>query len=112
MTHILIVVGLAASLAVLVRLRLIQVDLFLAWFAAIVVLGFASTQPAFVNWLGEKLGILYPPIAVVFLAVFLLVGIVVALTVSLTRIRERQLAIARHLAARELDEQERSQRLP
>ncbi len=108
MAHLTIIVSLAAALAALVRFRLIQVDLFLPWFAGIVVLGFASTQPTFVNWLGQKLGILYPPIAVVFLVVFLLVGIVVALTVSLTRIRARQLDIVRYLAAQELDAQERA----
>lgn len=110
MTHLLIVVALAAALLVLVRTRLIQVDLLLPWFLAIVVLGFASTQPAFVNWLGAQLGILYPPIAILFLVIFLLVGILVVLSAALTRLRARQLAIVRHLAAMELAAQERGNR--
>ena len=112
MTHFLIVLALAVLLVTLVRLRLIQVDLFFPWFVAVVVLGLASSQPAFVNWLGAKLGILYPPIAVVFLVIFLLVGVIVTLTISVTRLRGRQAAMARRIAALELDWQERSPDAP
>lgn len=108
MIHLLIVLSLAALLIVLLRARLVQVDLFFPWFVSVVVLGLASTQPAFVNWLGAQLGILYPPIAVVFLVIFLLIGVVVTLTVSVTRLRMRQAAMARHIAAIELSAQERS----
>ena len=106
--HIAIVVALAVALLALVRARLIQVDLFFPWFVGVVMLGFAATQPAFVDWLGARLGILYPPIAVLFLAVFLLVGILVTLTVFVTRLRSRQAALIRQIAAMELDAQERS----
>jgi hypothetical protein len=106
MIHFLIVASLAAALLALVRAKLIQVDLFFPWFVAIVVLGFASTSPGFVNWLGPGLGILYPPIAIVFLVIFLLVGILVTLTISLTRIRARQAAMMQHIAALELGLQE------
>lgn len=108
--HTLIVAGLAVALFAMVRARLIQVDLFFPWFAALVALGFAATQPAFVNWLGSKLGILYAPIAVVFLVIFLLTGILVALTVSVTRLRRRQIAIVNELARLRLDEQEKGGR--
>lgn len=104
--HLLIVITLAVALVALLRGRWIQVDLFLLWFVALLVLGFAATQPVFVNWLGSKLGILYAPIAVIFLVMFLLVGILVTLTVFVTRLRSRQAAIVLYLAARELDSQE------
>lgn len=106
MIHLLIVASLAAALMALVRAKLIQVDLFFPWFVAVVVLGFASTSPGFVNWLGSRLGILYPPIAIVFLVIFLLVGILVTQTISLTRLRARQAAMVQHLAALELGLQE------
>ena len=106
MTHLLIVGMLTIGLLLLVRARLIQVDLLLPWFVALVVLGFASTQPTFVNWLGTKLGILYPPIAVIFLVIFLLVGIVVVLSVAISHLRARQLAMVRQIAAMELAAQE------
>lgn len=104
--HVIVILALASGLLALVRARLIQVDLFFPWFVAVVVLGFAATQPGFVNWLGAQLGILYPPIAVVFLSIFLLVGVVVTLTIFVTRLRERQVAIIQHLALSELGIQE------
>ena len=112
-THILIIVAMAVALFAMVRARLIQVDLFFPWFVALLVLGFASTQPAFVNWAGSKLGILYAPIAVVFLVIFLVTGVVIALTVSVTRLRSRQIAIVNELARLRLDgEEQRLRREP
>jgi len=107
MTHLLIIAALAVALAALVRMKLIQVDLFFPWFFGILILGLVSTNPDFVNWLGPQLGILYPPIAVVFLVIFLLVGILITMTVALTRLRARQTEMARHIAGLELDLQER-----
>ena len=107
MTHFLIIGALAVALAFLVRAKLIQVDLFFPWFAGVLILGLASTNPGFVNWLGPRLGILYPPIAVIFLVIFLLVGILITVTISLTRLRARQAEMARHIASLELDLQER-----
>lgn len=107
MTHFLIIAALAVALAVLVRAKLIQVDLFFPWFVGVLILGFASTNPDFVNWLGPRLGIVNEPIAVVFLVIFLLVGILITLTISVTRLRARQAAMVQQLAALELDLQER-----
>ena len=106
LTHIMIIAALALGLMFLVRVKLIQVDLFFPWFVGLIVLGVASTIPDFVNWLGPRLGILYPPIAVVFLVIFLLVGVLVTLTISVTRLRARQAAIVRRLAELELGRQE------
>ena len=101
-----VVLILALGLALLVRARLIQVDLLFPWFFGVVVLGFASTSSAFVEWLAALLGILYPPIAIVFLTIFLLVGVLVTLTVAATRLRARQAAIVRDIAGWRLDMQE------
>jgi hypothetical protein len=108
LTHVLIIAALALGLMTLVRAKLIQVDLFFPWFFAVVVLGIASTSPDFVNWLGPRLGILYPPLAVVFLVIFLLVGILITLTISVTKLRARQAAMVQHLAALTLELQEDS----
>lgn len=110
--HLAIIAALAVALFALVLLRLIRVDLFLPWFVAVVVLGFAATNPSFVNWLGARIGILYAPLAVVFLAMFLLVGVLVTLTVFVTRLRARQVAIMQHIAQLELDRQEPGTELP
>jgi len=105
--HVLIGLALAFLLAVLVRRRLLQIDLSFPWFLAIALLALVSTVPDFVDFAGRLLGILYPPIAVVFLVIFLVLGIAVTLSVAMTRLRERQLLLVRHLAARELAQQER-----
>lgn len=109
MIHSLIVLALALAIVMLVRLRLMYVDLFFPWFVAIAVLGWASTSPRFVDWLGAVLGIIYAPIAVIFLVLFLLLGVIVTLTVSLTRLRDRLTAMAKYEALRVLAEQERAQ---
>lgn len=108
MVHGLIVASLAVGLLVLVQRKLVQIDLFFPWFVALAVLAVASVNPGFVDWLGERLGILYPPIAVIFLVFFLQFGIIISLTVSVTRLRERIAELAKDQALRQLTEQEKA----
>jgi hypothetical protein len=42
------------------------------WFLALIVFGFLSTNDSFVDWVGAALGILYPPLAVVFITITIL----------------------------------------
>ena len=112
LTHVLIVTLLALLMLALVRARLIQIDLFLPWFIALVVLAFASTNPRFVAWLAIAIGIEYPPIAVIFLVFFLQIGIMVSLAVVLTRLRDRVSALAKQDALRSLAAQEAARRPP
>jgi len=101
-----IILFLALALVMLVRRGLIQVDLSFPWFATIVIFGLLSTQEAFVAWVAARLGILYPPIAIVFITIFILLGLVTVLLVGLTRLRRRQMQIVRYLAVMELDRQD------
>ena len=106
MIHVLIIVGLALVLVVLVRRGLIQADMSFPWLAAIVVLGLLSTRQEFTTWAAAQLGILYAPIAIVFLTIFIIFGLITVLLVGLTRLRHRQIQIIRHLAAADLSRQE------
>lgn len=106
MIHILIIVGLALVLIVLVRRGLIQADMSFPWLAAIVVLGLLSTREEFVGWVAAQLGILYAPIAIVFLTIFVIFGLITVLLIALTRLRQRQIRIVRYLAATEIGRQE------
>ena len=101
-----IILFLAVCLILLVRRGLIQADLSMPWFLALIVFGFLSTNDSFVNWLGTRLDILYPPIAVVFITVAILLGLITVLLMAFTRIRLRQLRIVRRLAELELSIQE------
>ena len=98
--------ALAVGLVLLVRRGLIHVDLSFPWFAAIIFLGFASTDESFVEWAAAQVGILYPPIAVIFLVIFIVLALITILLISLTRLRYRQIQIIRYLAASELARQE------
>ncbi len=106
MIKLAIILFLVVALVMLVRRGLIHVDLSFPWFLAIVVLGLLSTQATFVGWVAARLGILYAPIAIVFITIFMLLGLVTALLVGLTRLRRRQIQIVRYLAALELERQE------
>tara|TARA_B100001123_G_C14628575_1_gene756787 strand:+ start:256 stop:603 length:348 start_codon:yes stop_codon:yes gene_type:complete len=105
MIHILIIVTLAIILLLLVRRGLIQVDMSFPWLASIIVLGFLSTSSEFVEWAALQLGIIYPPIAIVFISMFVVFGLVTVLLVGFTRLRRRQIRIVRYLALVELMQQ-------
>lgn len=110
MIHLAIIIALAIAVIVLVRRELIQIDLSFPWLAALVILGLLSTQPVFVEWLAAQLGILYAPIAVVFVTIFILFGLLTVLLIGYTRLRMRQIRLVRQIAAMELDRQEQALR--
>jgi predicted histidine transporter YuiF (NhaC family) len=100
--HVGVIAFLALSLLILTRRGLVHIDMSFPWFVAIIVLGFLSTSNIFVNWAAAMLGILYPPVAIIFVTIFMLLGLITALLISYSRLRERQIKIVRRLAALEL----------
>jgi hypothetical protein len=106
MIELTIIIFLAACLIFLVRWGLIQADLSMPWFFALIIFGFLSTNDGFVNWLGAILGILYPPVAVVFITIAILLGLITVLLIAFTHLRQRQLSIVRRLAELELADQD------
>ena len=106
MIEIAIIVFLTICLVVLVRWGFVQADLSMPWFLALIALGFMSTSDSFVTWVGVRLGILYPPIAIVFITIAILLGLITVLLIAFTRIRHRQLLIVRRIAELELAIQE------
>jgi len=107
MIKLAIIIALALALLVLVRRRLIYVDLTFPWFLALVVLGFASIFEEFVTTVAVVVGIYFEPLSVVFISMFLLLAIITTVLISLTALRRRQIDLVRHLAASELAAQER-----
>lgn len=104
---IIIILLLALLLFVLIRKRLVSVDLSFPWFLALVVLGFASVSAAFVDFLAGVVGILFAPLGIVFVTFFISFGLITVLLIGLTVLRSRQIRIVRHLALADLEEQER-----
>jgi fluoride ion exporter CrcB/FEX len=104
-----VLVFLSISLIVLVRRRTTQIELLVPAFFAVLVLGVLSTFSTFVDYLGVIFQIGYAPIAVLFVVIFLLFWIIIVLAAAITRIRERQLRILRHIVLDQLSKHEVSQ---
>ena len=102
MIAILIISGLAVILLIVVRKGLIHVDLSMPWLISLVAFGFLSTNNSFVAWISQKLGIIYAPIAIVFVTIAFLLGLITVLLIAVTRLRQRQIQIVRRLALLEL----------
>ena len=108
MISISIIGFLAICLILLVRRGLIQTDMSMPWFLALIVFGFLSTNSDFVEWVSANLGILYPPIAIIFTTIAILLGLITVLLIAYTHLRYRQLHIVRRIAELELAFQEQA----
>lgn len=87
----------------LIRKRLLNIDLSFPWFASLVVLTFASTSPTFIQSTAKLFGIVYAPLIIILLALFILLGLITVLGVYITELRRRQILIIRKLAQHDLD---------
>jgi hypothetical protein len=101
-----VILVLALVLLFLVRRNLLQVDLSFPLFTGLVILGFASMNEAFIEWTAASLGIVYPPIAIIFIAIAILLALITILAIAYSRLRSRQQLLVRQLARMELERQE------
>ncbi len=101
-----IVIVLALALLALIRRNLLQVDLSFPLFAGLILLGFASMSDRFIHWSATALGIVSPPVAIIFMAIAILLGLVTVLAIAYSQLRHRQLMFLRYLAETELQRQE------
>ncbi len=102
MIPLLIILLLAALLLLLIRCGLLEVDLSLPWFLALLILAAASLNRQFVEGIAAFFGILYAPIAIILIVVFILLGLIATLALAVSRLRQRQVALTRHLAQHDL----------
>jgi hypothetical protein len=101
-----IVIVLALALLALIRRNLLQVDLSFPLFAGLILLGFASMSDGFIHWSAAALGIVSPPVAIIFMAIAILLALVTVLAIAFSQLRHRQLMLLRYLAEMELQRQE------
>lgn len=106
MVRTLIILGLCALFLLLLRRRLVHVDLSFPWFVAVIVLGFAYNNPLIDEVLVGFLAVAYPIYAVIFLTLFIFFGLVTAVLIMVTRDHRRQISILRGLARIDLGRQE------
>ena len=97
-----IVVALALILLALIRRNLLQVDLSFPLFVSLILLGFASMSDSFIHWSAAALGIVSPPVAIIFMAIAILLGLATVLAIAFSQLHHRQLMLLRHLAETEL----------
>jgi len=107
MMPVLTIIILAAMLLLLIRRGLLEVDISLPWFLALLILAIASLNARFVEVVAAFLGIIYAPIAIILIVVFILLGLIATLAMAVSRLRQRQIAITRHLARNDLRRYER-----
>jgi len=101
-----IVIVLALALLALVRRGQLQVDLSFPLFMSLILLGFASMSDGFIHWSAAVLGIIDPPVAIIFMAIAILLGLVTILAIAYSQLHHRQLMLLRYLAETELRGQE------
>jgi heme A synthase len=101
-----IVIALALALLALVRRGQLQVDLSFPLFMSLILLGFASMSDGFIHWSAAVLGIIDPPVAIIFMAIAILLGLVTILAIAYSQLHHRQLMLLRYLAETELRGQE------
>ncbi|NQV81444.1 MAG: hypothetical protein HQ495_12890 [Alphaproteobacteria bacterium] len=104
--HLAVILVLALVMFFLVRRGFVNVDLSFPWFIALLLFGILSTSEKFVATTAQILGIVYSPIATIFVTIFIVVGLVTALLITVTRIRQRQIMMVRALARLDLIVQE------
>lgn len=102
---LLVVLFLIFALFILVKRRLLQVDLSFPWLFGLVLIAALSMHDGFVVWIADLLGIVYAPIAIILIAIFILLGLLTILAIVVSRLRQRQIMIVRRLAQFELDRQ-------
>jgi hypothetical protein len=102
------VLALAALFLILIRQKLLQVDLSFPLFVGLVVLGFASMSHDFIDWIAAKLDILDAPRAIIMITIAILLALYISLAVAYSRLRQRQQLLVRHIIGAELSDQEKS----
>lgn len=105
MIKILATLVLGAGLIYLVRRRLLHVDLSFFILAALFLLSAASISNQFIDATARFLGIIFPPLAIILIALFLILCLVILLAIYLTRLRARQVSLIRYLARIEIHQQ-------
>jgi hypothetical protein len=104
-TKLAIVLFFFVTFVVLVRKRLLNIDLSFPWFLSLVIVAIGSTSPLFIQGTAKLFGIVYAPLVVILLVLFIYLGLITVLGIYITELRRRQILIVRKLAQYDLDKQ-------
>ena len=101
----LVIIFMALSLILLVWKKLIHIDISFFFFLSLILLGLASLNDNFVSYIADFFGIIYEPIAIVFLTIFLLLCMIILLVIFITRLNTKHIALVKKVAELELSNQ-------
>ena len=106
------ILSVVLMLAVLfsVRRSHIRVEYSVSWLAASVILLLLSRSRPLLNWISDRLGLTYPPLALLLLVSCVFVAVIYRLSVVISDLKDANIAIAQRLAIVEFQLQNRNEK--
>ena len=106
------ILSVVLMLAVLfsVRRSHIRVEYSVSWLAAAVILLLLSRSRPLLNWISDRLGLTYPPLALLLLVSCVFVVVIYRLSVVISDLKDANIAIAQRLAIVEFQLQNRNEK--
>ena len=106
------ILSVVLMLAVLfsVRRSHIRVEYSVSWLAASVILLLLSRSRPLLNWISDRLGLRYPPLALLLLVSCVFVAVIYRLSVVISDLKDANIAIAQRLAIVEFQLQNRNEK--
>ncbi|HLG98842.1 MAG TPA: DUF2304 domain-containing protein [Bryobacteraceae bacterium] len=93
-----------------VRRSHIRVEYSVSWLAAAVILLLLSRAHALLTWISERLGLTYPPMALILLVSCVFVVVIYRLSVVISDLKDANIAIAQRLAIVEFQLQNQNEK--
>jgi len=93
-----------------VRRSHIRVEYSVSWLAASVILLLLSRSRGLLNWISDKLGLTYPPLALILLVSCVFVVVIYRLSVVISDLKDANIAMAQRLAIVEFQLQSRNEK--
>lgn len=90
------------AMILLVRYRLINIDLSMPWFILLIVLAGLSTSKKFIITTAALLNIKTPPLVIILLTLLIFLGLITVLAIYVTRLRTRLNILTRKIALSEI----------
>jgi hypothetical protein len=101
--------GLMMVILFSVRRSHIRVEYSVSWLAASVILLVLSRSPGALNWIAERLGLTYPPLALVILVFCVFLVVIYRFSVVISDLKDANIAMAQRLAIVEFQLQNRNE---
>lgn len=96
------------AVILLVRYRLINIDLSLPWFILLIILAGLSTSKRFIIAMAGLLGIKMPPLVIILLTLLIFLGMITVLGIYVTELRRRLNVLTRKIALNEISNKYKS----